>query len=630
MRAATTIHASRPARSAPLGARRLMSIAATIALAGGMVAAATAPAHAAALVVDSDGSAAIAGDGQCTLPEAMANAEANAETTAGDCAAGSGADTITFAADVSTIFLSTPLPTVTDPAGLTIEGVAESPTILGNGAIRPFVVAPTGALTIRDLTIALGGDQGVGGGAILNDGALTVIDTRLSDNFAESAGAILNRQGGVLTIEGSAFVGNSGTQEGGAIVNLGAMTVTASSFESNSAGARGGGAVVAGGTNVITGSSFTGNFAADGGAILANRFGAVSIAESTFAGNTAVVNGGAISGGELHVARSTFAGNAADGAGGTGGAGGALHVIYGINTVDLSTFHANDGAVGGAIAAAGSSVAVRNSTFAANSATVGGASLDSDSLAQVQVTGSVFTAAPGAANCTGETQPIDGGANIDSGASCGFTAPSGAAWGSNVDPLLGDLADNGGPTETMLPQTGSPAIDAIAPGTLTCPAAPASSSDLATDQRGLDRPQGAGCDIGSVDTVVVNPDPVYTVSEFGSPVMNPPGVTKLKAGDRLPLKFSVTDDGAAMITDLSGDDVTISVELATCGTADVVVDLERTAGSDLRLRSDGSYQFDLKTEKSWAGLCGTVTVSTPYDGERSANVEFTGGGRGRG
>lgn len=35
-------------------------------------------------------------------------------------------------------------------------------------------------------------------------------------------------------------------------------------------------------------------------------------------------------------------------------------------------------------------------------------------------------------------------------------------------------------------------------------------------------------------------------------------------------------------------------------------------------------------QPSWAGLCGTVTVSTPNDGERIANLQFSGGGRGRG
>jgi hypothetical protein len=58
-----------------------------------------------------------------------------------------------------------------------------------------------------------------------------------------------------------------------------------------------------------------------------------------------------------------------------------------------------------------------------------------------------------------------------------------------VDPELRPLADNGGPTFTRLPRFSSPVIDAISP-TLVCTGA---------DQRGVTRPQGASCDIGSVE-----------------------------------------------------------------------------------------------------------------------------------
>ena len=56
------------------------------------------------------------------------------------------------------------------------------------------------------------------------------------------------------------------------------------------------------------------------------------------------------------------------------------------------------------------------------------------------------------------------------------------------EPLLGALADNGGPTLTHALLTGSPAIDAG--NDAACPA---------TDQRGVTRPQGAHCDIGSYE-----------------------------------------------------------------------------------------------------------------------------------
>jgi hypothetical protein len=57
--------------------------------------------------------------------------------------------------------------------------------------------------------------------------------------------------------------------------------------------------------------------------------------------------------------------------------------------------------------------------------------------------------------------------------------------------VLGPLQDNGGPTATHALLPGSPAIDAGDPN--RCPP---------TDQRGVPRPQGAGCDIGAFELEV--------------------------------------------------------------------------------------------------------------------------------
>jgi hypothetical protein len=73
------------------------------------------------------------------------------------------------------------------------------------------------------------------------------------------------------------------------------------------------------------------------------------------------------------------------------------------------------------------------------------------------------------------------------------TPPAGNLVG--VDPLVGPLADNGGPTLTRMPQPGSPAIDALSP--------PAACDG--PDQRGALRPQGVSCDIGAVEVGVLFP-----------------------------------------------------------------------------------------------------------------------------
>ena len=78
------------------------------------------------------------------------------------------------------------------------------------------------------------------------------------------------------------------------------------------------------------------------------------------------------------------------------------------------------------------------------------------------------------------------GHNIDSDGTCGLSGPGDK---SGVDPRLGRLADNGGPTKTHALLPDSPAIDAGDDG-----------SARATDQRGVVRPQGSATDIGAYET----------------------------------------------------------------------------------------------------------------------------------
>jgi CSLREA domain-containing protein len=82
------------------------------------------------------------------------------------------------------------------------------------------------------------------------------------------------------------------------------------------------------------------------------------------------------------------------------------------------------------------------------------------------------------------------GVNVSANAGCQFAA----AGGIEAPLQLGALADNGGPTPTLLPITGSPLVDAA--DDARC---------AATDQRGVARPQdggsGGGCDVGAVEGV---------------------------------------------------------------------------------------------------------------------------------
>jgi hypothetical protein len=95
------------------------------------------------------------------------------------------------------------------------------------------------------------------------------------------------------------------------------------------------------------------------------------------------------------------------------------------------------------------------------------------------------------------------GHNIAGDASCGFAGPGDL---NSTNPLLGPLADNGGPTPTHLPLSGSPAIDAV----LLSYCSDAAGVQVTTDQRGVARPQGLACDIGSVDVAGDATPPLIT------------------------------------------------------------------------------------------------------------------------
>ena len=105
---------------------------------------------------------------------------------------------------------------------------------------------------------------------------------------------------------------------------------------------------------------------------------------------------------------------------------------------------------------------------------------------------------PGAAvRRTAAPRSPSAGHNLSSDATCGL---GGVGDLESTDPLLGALADHGGPTATRLPAVASPAVDAIPAGTTgLC------DGTYPWDQRGLARPSGAACDIGAVGAPAQRP-----------------------------------------------------------------------------------------------------------------------------
>jgi predicted outer membrane repeat protein len=246
-----------------------------------------------------------------------------------------------------------------------------------------------------------------------------------------------------------------------------------------SGGAQNGGAVlVEGGVLIVTGSTLSANSSALGGAV--HNVGTVSIRGTTFVGNSSPNVGGAIfdgASGSLAVTNSTFSGNSAT------NAGGAIHN-----------------------AASGATVA--SSTFSGNTAALGGGAIFNGRTGSLTVQNSILTDNSGG-NCGTLITVNDGGHNI--------SWPDTTCPGLNLDPMLGPLASNGGPTQTFALLPTSPAIDAVPAVGAGCPS---------TDQRGISRPQGPSCDIGAFElAVTAAPTPTP------APVPSPPSTGHRPASD---------------------------------------------------------------------------------------------------
>ncbi len=174
----------------------------------------------------------------------------------------------------------------------------------------------------------------------------------------------------------------------------------------------------------------------------------------------------------------------------TGGGG-----LYNAGTATLTnvTFSHNSALTGGGLYNDGTAK-VSFSTFSQNSVNYYGGGIFILS-GTVQVKGVILSG-----NSAGADGPECGGSLTSQGynlvqstTGCGFTAASTDITGS--DAQLGPLADNGGPVQTHLPNAGSPALDKVPPSDCT----DLDGNTLATDARGVSRPQGAACDIGAVE-----------------------------------------------------------------------------------------------------------------------------------
>lgn len=317
-----------------------------------------------------------------------------------------------------------------------------------------------------------------------NDATLNLVGLTLQNSVKSGSGGAIFSPGGIVSIVRSTLTGNQATgggSVGGAIfIAAGTVTIEASTFDNNSSPESGGAIFNATGNLSITASTFSENASslASGGAIF-NSQGNLSISESTFNAN-----------------QSTLA------------SGGALGQNNGSMTIEGTTISGNSaGGTGGGIALLGGSATVARSIVAGNTAPGGGA------------------------NCFGS--PTSLSYNLSDDATCPFGSANDIQNSANVN--LGALADNGGPTMTMLPADDSDAIDAA-------------GDCLATeDQRGESRPVGAACDIGSVEVQIPSSTFALCANWYTGQVTspfngecNPSSQLELVTPDDYPLTFCVS------------------------------------------------------------------------------------------
>jgi predicted outer membrane repeat protein len=363
----------------------------------------------------------------------------------------------------------------------------------GGGAVKP---RSSGAVTtisgsnFHDNTSTANAGGGYGGAMQLHDApSVTVSRCTFTNNSAgEEGGAIFVNQNSALAVNSTTFTGNNGGAVGGAIGAEGTINVTKCAFNTNYAFA-GGGAITAGGSLAVDNTTFTGNtvsgapdFTSTGGAIY--NGGTTSLTDVTLSQNSAM-QGGAINNnlGTVTLTRVTFAGNSAVLNGSIGGVGGGVANLgsnLGSLVVTNCTFSSNTAAKfgGGIYNGDFSTATLMNVTFSGNSApAASGGNIKNENT--VTMTNTILAQGGAGGNCSGT---IAGSFNLADDNTCGFPGVN--------DIGLGPLASNGGFTRTHLPQPGSRAIDR---GT--------DSGAPATDQRGIERPQLAGIDVGAVEVV---------------------------------------------------------------------------------------------------------------------------------
>jgi CSLREA domain-containing protein len=384
-------------------------------------------------------------DGKCSLREATvaANTDTASGAATGECVAGSGLDTIRLPAGRYTLSIA---PVGPDDATSGDLNLTSDAAMRGAGARTTIIDANQ-----IDRVITVG--------------------TFISDVTAAIERVTIT---GGRTLDGSPGLDGGG---GGGILNRGDLTVTESVIAGNATG-NGGDAVC---MNCNAGSAGSGGGIQNiGRSQQMQRHGSLTLRETTISANS-TGDGGDSEG------PAGFAG--------AGGEGGGLETLAPLSVVNATIVGNRTGSSGtaanvipnsdgGGVLTAGAST-FTNVTIAGNQTGRAGVAGGISHVNGTLTLTSTLVASNSAPNCSGTVG--DGGGNL-----AYPPATSDCPAGFNPgNPLLGALGDHGGATPTVVPSAGSAAANAASGA--ACPD---------TDQRGIARPIGTGCDIGAVERAV--------------------------------------------------------------------------------------------------------------------------------
>lgn len=280
----------------------------------------------------------------------------------------------------------------------------------------------------------------------------------------------------------------------------GTVTLDSLSFKSNVAYGNGGAIFVEDTPSdalqiTIQDSTIDGNTAQNGAGILVEGTNTLSINSSLLSNNTATSSGSAVhvkgnyGSGEptLRMTNTTITGNNA------GHGTITISGTHGENSyIKHSTIHNNTsttgaGAVYGNGVTSDDAILISHTIVSSNTGPLGELCQLGEANWQFEVDNSLIANADIDVNC----RPFDetGGGNLKGSSD------------ASIDPLIGSLQDNGGPTHTIYPSSGSPVIDS---GNLNI------STPPALDQRGSSRITGNAIDIGAVE---LNAFPIFAAFE---------------------------------------------------------------------------------------------------------------------